>query len=117
MIKNWFIIGRTVLSIAALSSLLGVLSFCCGDGRGSSLVWIKAAGDFAGQPLPITDRIGWGDTYRGIEIHATINEDSKWMWRAAAELPDRMKSLGGSITISLTQPEWSVFDDNRRLHQ
>ena len=119
MSKNRFVAlaASRFIVLAVLSSGFGLLYLYSAGDQQASLVWIKAAGPFAGQQISLADRTGWGQTHSGIEIHATVNEDPQWMWRASAEIPDSMKRFGGSISISLTQPEWAVFDSEHRVHQ
>ncbi|HWP59935.1 MAG TPA: LTA synthase family protein [Candidatus Acidoferrales bacterium] len=103
--------------LLALSAALGVLFAIVSPDRTPSVVWIKAAGDFPNQQAPVTDRSAWGEQYPAIELHASDGNDSGWMWRAQARLPKDIQALGGRVEFLVTQPEWSVFDPEKRVYQ
>jgi hypothetical protein len=100
-----------------LSLVLATLFAVARSDKSASVVWLKAVGNFVGQQVAASDRQAWGKQYSGFEIHATMNKDPQWMWRATAELPRSVQILGGTVTLLITQPEWTVFDKDGVLYQ
>ncbi|MGB7948588.1 MAG: hypothetical protein WCH75_12970, partial [Candidatus Binatia bacterium] len=100
-----------------LSVGLGTLFANVRTNQGDSLVWVKAVGDFVGQQVVLGEHESWDKRYSAFAAHATSNRDPQWMWRALADLPKAVTVFGGTVTLLLTQPEWSVFDKEGRLNQ
>ncbi|MGH7848148.1 MAG: LTA synthase family protein [Candidatus Binatia bacterium] len=100
-----------------LSLALATLFAAVRSDQGLSAVWIKAAGGLVGQEAPVSDRLAWGKHYSAFELHAAVNNDRQWMWRAHAEIPEVVRIFGGTLTLLITQPEWAVFDKERRVYQ
>jgi lipoteichoic acid synthase len=100
-----------------LSVGLGTLFANVRTNQGDSLVWVKAVGDFVGPQVVVGEHESWNKRYSAFAAHATINREPEWMWRALADLPKAVTVFGGTVTLLLTQPEWSVFDKEGRLNQ
>lgn len=100
-----------------LSLVLATVFAVARSNKSASIVWLQAAGNFAGQQVTESNRQAWGKQYSGFEIHATMNKDPQWMWRATAELPRSVQILGGTVKLLVTQPEWAVFDKEGVLYQ
>ena len=79
--------------------------------------WVETAGPQSGQPAAIVNLKAWGVSYPSITLHATENNDPRWVWSALTRLPQVFTLFGGTVHFVVTQDEGGVFDEQRNVRQ
>jgi hypothetical protein len=108
--RRWRLEGRRGLVVAVLLAGLLLVVLPC---ELREPVWIFEAGPQRGQIVNTFRADCWGATQPAFELHASDrpnDPDTRWPWRAAADLTGLHRGQAYQLDLTFTQPENSVFD-------
>jgi hypothetical protein len=106
--------GWGALAIAA--PIAAVLLFLI-SARTQTLQWMYGAGPERDQQVHVFRGEAWGATPSAFELHACEAQDgpdTRWPWRASADLSQLRRGQTYQFELDLAQPENSVFDHETR---